>query len=290
MSPQTAKHDIFSQAEIDAFAPIMKIGLLATITPEGLPHITLLSSLKAASEKTLTWGQFTEGMSFHNVRANPKIGWLIMTLNKDLWRGTGRFTHTAASGEDFDWYNDVPMFRYNAYFGIHTVYYMDLIEHTGLQPLPMGAVVMAAIKTMFAKRFFLRKDTPVLNAWTKGLFNKLDGLKFLAYIDDAGFPKLVPVIQAQSAGNQHILFSTGAFTAEIKAIPRDTPMAVFGMSLDMTDVLVRGTYHGLRLVGPHRCGVLEVDWVYNPMPPVPGQIYPPVDLSPVREFDAPRRS
>jgi hypothetical protein len=51
----------FSQDEIRAFEPIMKIGLLATITPEGLPHITMLSSLKAAGERTLAWGQFTEG-------------------------------------------------------------------------------------------------------------------------------------------------------------------------------------------------------------------------------------
>ena len=286
MTQETSQYQSFSQAEMDAFAPIMKIGLLATITPEGLPHITLLSSLKAANEKTMTWGQFTEGKSFHNVRNNPRIGWLIMTLGKDLWRGTGRFSHTATAGDEFDWYNEVPMFRYNAYFGIHTVFYMDLIQHTGLQPLPMGAVIMAAVKTLFAKLLFMKKDANVLNAWTKTLFNKLDGLKFLAYIDENGYPKLLPIIQAQSAGGQHLLFSTGAFTKEIKAIPRGIPMAVFGMSLDMTDVLVRGNYHGLRLVGPHRCGVVEVDWVYNPMPPVPGQIYPPLALSPIREFDS----
>jgi hypothetical protein len=52
----------------------------------------------------------------------------------------------------------------------------------------------------------------------------------------------------------------------------------------MTDVLTRGTYEGLRWVGPHRCGVLAVDWVYNPMPPVPQQIYPPVPLEPVSDF------
>ena len=64
-------------------------------------------------------------------------------------------------------------------------------------------------------------------------------------------------------------------------------MAIFGLSLDMTDVLVRGTYHGMRLIGPHKCGLLEADWVYNPMPPVPQQIYPPLPLEPVREFDSP---
>ena len=275
----------FTAQEIDTFKPMMKIGLVATVTPKGFPHITMLSTLKASDETTLTWGQFTEGMSFGYARENPKVGWLIMTLDKDLWRGRGRFTHTEKHGKDFDWYNQVPMFRYNAYFGIHTVYYMDLIGHTGMHPLPMPAIILSAVKTIIAKTFFWKKGTEVLNHWTKSLFNKLDNLKFLAYIDQEGFPAIIPVIQAQSAGSQHLIFSTGAFTSEIKAIPTGVPVACFGLSLDMTDVLTRGTYQGLRWIGPHRCGVLAVDWVYSPMPPVPQQIYPPLPLEPVREFD-----
>ena len=275
----------FSQEEIKAFEPMMKIGLVGTVTPEGLPHLTLLSTLKACNETSMSWGQFTEGMSFEHVRKNSKVGWLIMNLQKDLWRGRGDFTHTQESGEDFDWYNQVPMFRYNAYFGIHTVYYMDLISHTGLQPLPMPSIILAAVKTMVAKLFFRKIGENVLNPWTKSLFNKLDNLKFIAYIDDEGYPYIIPAIQAQSAGDQHLIFSTGAFTEEIRAIPKGAPLAFFGLSLDMTDVLVRGTYQGLGWVGPHRCGVLSVDWVYNPMPPVPQQIYPLLPLEPVRDFD-----
>jgi hypothetical protein len=29
---------------------------------------------------------------------------------------------------------------------------------------------------------------------------------------------------------------------------------------------------------------MQVDWVYNPMPPVPGQVYPPVELKAVSEY------
>lgn len=284
MTPIQYTADAFTQDEIDAFEPIMKIGLLATITPEGFPHVTMLSSLKAADEKTLTCGQFTEGMSFQNVRENPKVAWLVMTLAKDMWRGRGVFTHAATSGVDFDAYNNVPMFRYNAYFGIHTVYYMDLVAHTGKQPLAMGPVIFAAIKTMLAKPFIGKKAPTILNPWTQGLFNKLDNLKFLAYVGEDGFPVIIPVIQAQAAGGQHLVFSTGAFTEELQSIPADVHMALFGLCLDMTDVLVRGVYQGLRWVGLQRCGVLAVDWVYNPMPPVPQQIYPPLPLEQVQEF------
>jgi hypothetical protein len=40
----------------------------------------------------------------------------------------------------------------------------------------------------------------------------------------------------------------------------------------------------MRRLGGVRAGVVQVDWVYNPMPPVPGQVYPPLELKPVVEF------
>ena len=276
--------DHFTNEEITTFEPMMKVGLVATVTPEGLPHVTMLSTLKAIDEHTLTWGQFTEGSSFQNVRQNPKVGWLIMTLSKDLWRGEGTFTHTATAGPEFDWYNQVPMFRYNAYFGIHTVYYMDLLGHTGKAPLPMNKIIKAAIKTVISRWFFPKKGQPVLNDWTRSLFNKLDNLKFLTYINENGYPVIIPAIQTQAAGTDHLIFATGPFTEELKAIPKGVPMTLFGLELNMTDVICRGIYQGLRRVGPHRCGVMGVDWVYSPMPPVPQQVYPPLPLEPVRKF------
>jgi hypothetical protein len=59
---------------------------------------------------------------------------------------------------------------------------------------------------------------------------------------------------------------------------------ILGASNMMEDVLMRGRYIGMRRFGGIRCGVVEVDWVYNSMPPVPGRIYPPVGLEAVREF------
>jgi len=67
-------------------------------------------------------------------------------------------------------------------------------------------------------------------------------------------------------------------------LPAGVPLAVFSMALTMEDVLLRGTYLGIRRLGGVRVGLVQVDWVYNPMPPVPGQIYPPVQLKPVVAF------
>jgi hypothetical protein len=81
-----------------------------------------------------------------------------------------------------------------------------------------------------------------------------------------------------------VLFSTSVYPDELMAIPKGAPLAVFNMALTMEDVLLRGRYQGIKRMGGVKAGVVEVDWVYNPMPPVTGQIYPPVELKAVKDF------
>jgi hypothetical protein len=275
----------FTECELEALRPMMKIGLLATVNGDGLPHVTLLSSLQANSAKQMIFGQFTEGLSKGYVRDNPRVGFLVMTLGKELWRGKADFTHSARQGPEFEMYNSTPMFRYNAYFGVHTVYFMDLVQQSGRQALPMGRVVAAALQTLVARTLCAgRSRQTVLNPWTRELMNKLDNLKFLAYVSADGYPEIVPVIQAQAADSERIIFSLGAFGAELGRVPANTTVAIFGMTLEMEDVLLRGEFLGFRRIGGVRCGEVRIDWVYSPMPPKPEQIYPGVVLEPVTTF------
>lgn len=275
----------FSQEDIEAHKPEMKIGLVATVNPQGQPHITLLSTLRAFSPTEMVWGQFAEGMSKDNIQRNPRTGWLILTLDKQIWRGKATFTHTAVTGPEFEFFNNTPLFRYNAYFGIHKVYYMNLVEQSGRQALPMNNVVIAAVKTSLARTLHpQRSGHPVMNGWTRSLVNKMDNLKFISYVDTDGYPVIVPVIQGQTSGTSEVIFSTGAYGEDIRRIPAGVSMAFFCMSFSMEDVLLRGAYQGITHRGGLQCGAMMVDWVYSPMPPVAGQVYPPVELEPVREF------
>jgi hypothetical protein len=275
----------FDEADIKATEHILKVGLLATINEEGLPHLTLISSLQACSATQVAWGQFTEGLSKEFIRRNPLAGFMVMTLEKELWRGKATFCRSANDGPEYEAYNNTPMFRYNAYFGIHTVYYMDLVGHTGRQSLPMGRIVVGALLTMAAKSLGRKPEgATALNPWTCDLFDKMDALKFLAYVDTDGYPAIIPVIQAQAWSSGGVIFSTTAFGDELAAIPVGKPVAILGMALSMEDVLVRGPFGGLGRIGGVRCGTVQVEWVYNSMPPVPQQIYPPVALERVRDF------
>ena len=275
----------FSAEDIQSTQPEMKVGLLATVTQTGLPHVTLISSLMACGPSQISFGQFTEGMSKKHILNNPKVGFLIMSLDKNLWRGKATYAHSAKEGREYDLYNNIPMFRYNAYFGVHTVYYMDLVMHTGKAPLPMNKIIFAAVQTTLARTLGRKlAEKSVLNGWTRRFVDKIDNLKFLSYVGEDGYPLIIPAIQTQSLDAQHVLFSTSVFTEELEAIPAGADIAVFSMALTMEDVLLRGKYLGLCRLGGVKTGVVKVDWVYNPMPPVPGQIYPPLEITPVTEY------
>jgi hypothetical protein len=275
----------FSDQDIESFKPEMKIGLLATVNEQGLPHLTLISTLQASSATELFWGQFSEGQSKVNIKKNPRASFLIMTLDKNLWRGKANFTRTAKSGKEYDILNDTPMFRYNAYFGIHTVYYMDLVEQTGKEPLPMNKVIQAAVKTMVAKTLAGKgSGKPVLNYFTNKLIDKIDNLKFLAYVDKDGYPFIVPVIQSQTAGSDRVIFSSSVFAGDLEAIPAGSTVAFFCMSFEMQTVLLRGTYKGIHGIGGVECGEIEVNWVYSPMPPKMEQVYPMKKLEKITSF------
>lgn len=277
----------FTEQDIASLRPAMKVGILATVSDSGLPHVTLLSSLQAVSPTALTFGQFIEGRSKSFIRKNPRAGFLVMTLQREMWRGAALFTRTAREGPEFDGYNQVPMFRYNAYFGIHTVYYLDLVRHGGKEPLPMGRIASAALGTAAACVFDRAPGgREALNPWTRRLLAGLANPKFAAWIGPDGFPRIVPAFAARAASSSRILCSVLAYRDELEEIPSGAAVALFGMTLSMEDVLVRGTSRGIRGAGPARCLELEVDWVYNPMPPVPGQIYPAEELRAVTKFSA----
>ena len=148
----------------------------------------------------------------------------------------------------------------------------------------MARIIPAALLTRALRAVEGRTgDVPVMNPFTVGLFNQLDALKLLAWVDSAGWPQLIPVVQCQAADTGHLVFSTLAWGDELRAVPTGTEVAVFAANTKMESVLVRGAMRfGRRLGVPY--GAVDVDWVYNSMPPAHGQIHPPVPLEPVTRF------
>ena len=249
-----------------------KIGLVVTGDKDGYPHITFISSLQSLGDDQMTFGKFCEGLSKKHVVERPDVGFLALNGDMDFLRGSAVYTHTANTGEEFDNYNAKPMFRYNTYFGFNTIYYMNLEDITPLEKLNMGKIVIGAILTRIAAPVHARSNNKALTFVGKGLFAKLDGLKFIAYTDENKKFKIIPIIQAGPAGTDRIAFSLLPFGKELKRIPKGCKAAILAVNLKMESVLVKGVYQGVS--GLPRIGTLNIEKVYNSMPPKNEYIYP----------------
>ncbi|MGD0168831.1 MAG: hypothetical protein ABSE54_03805 [Smithella sp.] len=274
----------FSEADMKALEPAEKIGIIATVTPEGLPHISLLTSVMAATPNQLIVGEFCKGKSKEYMQHTRKVGFAVLTMDKKLRRGKALWTHLKKEGPEYEIYNKQPMFRYNTYFGINTVHYFDLIETSTGNSLPLFSIVKSALLTKLAKSAAKGSPEQVLSYFGENIFNKLDSIKLLSFIDNDGFPAIIPVLQCQTAGSSRLAFNPGAFGTQLKALKAGMTVAVFCMTMQMEDVLVRGKFNGYSRHRGINLGTLDIDWVYNSMPPNHGQIYPPVPLKRVVNF------
>ncbi len=281
-------HTRIDEADLPRLAPDAKIALLATVDEAGRPHVSLITSLEAKTPTELMFGQFTEGRSKRHVRRDPRTAFAFLTPDRTLWRGTARWTGCATEGEDYEAYNRKPMFRYNSYFGIHTVHYLDLQENTGPARLPLlGMAAGIAVTALARGGAGTGIDDPVMTAWTERHLARAATLKFLAYVRPDGYPWIVPMVPCVPADRRRLLFSPSVYRDELAGLVEGQPVAVFGATMDAESVLVRGPFGGFSRCRGLKVGTVDVDWIYNSMPPKHGQVYPRPPLEPVREFGSP---
>lgn len=268
--------------DIKDFSNTYKIGLVAVKDSEGDMHVTLLSSLMNKGDDKMMIGEFIVGLSKDFIHKNPKTGFFIMNMSKEFWTGKMNFLpEVKTEGEDYIMYNSLPLYRFNTYFGINKVHYADLIDITERTKLNMGGIVINALKVAAAKIFMAGdKKKEVLKPWAKKLTAKIDTLMFISYEGEDGYPKLVPIIQGQSASSSRIVFTAKPYDKMLLDLKDNTRVAIFAMTLSMETVLVKGVFHGFK----NGFGYVDIDRVYNSMPPKHGYIYPQVKQVAVENF------
>lgn len=274
----------FTDEDIRALAPNEKVALVATVNPGGLPHITLLTSLQALTPDTMIMGEFSRGLSKDYMQKNNRIGFLMMTLDRRMCRGTARWTRLKKEGPEYELMNEKPMFRYNTYFGVNTVHYFDLVSTTAREGLPMGRILISALTTALARGAVRRRIGEVLKPFAMSIIDRADTLKFISYVNPEGYPVIIPLIQCRAADSGRLAFSPSPYGDELAAIPKGATVAVFALTMKMEDLLVRGIYNGIKRRRGFSLGTVDIEWAYNSMTPAHGQIYPETALDPVTRF------
>jgi hypothetical protein len=274
-----------ADADIKAFARDAKIGLLATVNADGQPHLTLITSIQARGPRELTFGQFTEGLSKTHLRHDPKAGFLILTPDRNVWRGKARWTHAMKAGADYELYNRKPMFRYNAYCGIHTVHYLDLVDLAGKERLSKTRLLIETLALTLARRLIGRREhRRALSPWAQRHLATVTTLKFAAWVAEDGYPVITPPIACRAIDGGRLALRSIRARRGLDGPTDGQRVAVFAVNQQMESVLVRGRFTGWRRHAGLTTGALDVDWVYNSMPPKQGQIYPLAPIEPVTAF------
>lgn len=263
-------NDKIKSEDMKKFETSYKVGLVATLEENGDPHVSLLSTLMAKSEKEMMLGKFIFGESNENLLRNPKAGFLIMSLDKEFWTGKMTYTHYLKNGEDYELYNRQPIYRYNSYFGIDSVYYLDLLEISEGRALDMAGIVANSLRVMLARSRFKRDNAQkAMKPWAFELMRKMGTMAFISFVDKDGYPAIIPCIQLQAADSETLVLSSSPYKSELERIPAGARVAVFGANLKFESVLLKGVFSGFS----GGLATVKIDRVYNSMPPKHGYIY-----------------
>lgn len=262
------------------FASPYKVALIATHDPEGQVHITLLSSLMNRGDDEMVVGEFVKGLSKDFFHERPQAGFLIMNLSKEFWTGSMDFYDKKTEGPEYITFNEMTLFRFNTYFGVHTVHYAKLRDISDRRKLNLAGIGLNMVRVRLASPFFKGRGPEVFNAWTRQHTGKAGTLSFLGFTDPDGYPRILPVIQAMSVSNNRILLTAAPYKGLAEGLKDGDPASIFAANLDMEAVLLKGRYH--KLAGG--LAAVDVDRVYNCMPPIHRYIYPPTPWQTVTEF------
>ncbi len=278
--------ETFKAEDIKLIEPLEKLGIYATVNPDGLPHLTFINSLMALDNRSMAFGQFVRGDSKWFMQNYPRISFFILSPHvKRMWLGKAKWTHKKSDGPELERYKEMPMQRYNAYFPINVVHYLDLVETTAALRLPVPAILFSTIVTGLAKsRAATGLEDRILKPYAEKLFNKLTTFKFFSFVGDDGYPQIVPFVQCMAADSRRLAFSPAMLGEKVKTLAPGTDIAAYCLSTTLESVLTRGTFIGYRNYLGIKLGIIDMNWVYNSMPPNAGQIYPEVKLLPVVDF------
>ena len=196
----------FTEEEIKYFDNPYKVAIIATVDEDGDIHMFNASTLMNKGDDEMMFGEFVRGKSKNLIYRNPKTGFFIMSVDQHFWTGSMDFTHSVTEGEDYVYMNQYQLFRFNTYFGVCEVHYADLKNISEMKKLNLPGVIANALKVMAMKPFFAGdKNKKMLRPWAQKFMNGLITLEFLGYMGEDGYPKIVPVIQAQAASSSWLL-------------------------------------------------------------------------------------
>ena len=155
---------------------------------------------------------------------------------------------------------------------VYKTYFNKVKAASAIRDINLFGIIKGIVANLFGKRKYKTGNLEErLPKFGMKLFNGPIFPKFIAYLDPKdNYPVIIPCFQARAIENKTIIFTLSQFKEDLKRIPEKAKVGVFVMDFELETLLVKGTFQGIS--GSR--GVIDIEKVYNSMPPRQGYIYP----------------
>jgi hypothetical protein len=263
-----------------------KLDFYGTIGNDSRVHITVLNSILKLDDDTLVWGQFCQGLSKKNQMSNHKVCFLMLTPDMQVLTGHADWFESKTAGPELDMYNNIPRYRYNSYNGYSPIHYLKIARLDEQYLLDVDDYKSCLLKSEKAKTLISQGQHPdAISIYTRNYFEDPLSFKVLGFVDENGYPKIIPLIQCSLSKANRVVFVQEPNSDILSNIKDNEQVAIYTITLDrMYSVLVKGSLIWTK-VNEDTVGIVEIDQVYNPMMPKAGYIYPKPKLERTQVFE-----
>jgi hypothetical protein len=247
---------------------------MATRSAEGAPNVVPCVSIMPADDQpdTLFFGNFLLRKSIKNLQADPRLAVMVITPELKGWILKCDFVEFQRTGPYVDRQMSSNLLRYNAYTGIRNA---GILRVLSVENRFTISKLQVALDYLIARLQTRRVSGKPEVRHPSGLevtqvplpvrreFARMVAVKVLAWIGEDGYPRLVPALSMQPAGEHAFVGWLGG-----KELPRPPAGAQAATNILTFEAI---SYQAKGLWQPFgRAGALQVQEVYAGGPPYPG--------------------
>ncbi len=248
---------------------------IGTIDEDQMPRITIISSLALWDDKTLVFGDVFRGISKVNFKKRPTTFTAI--INNELTTVYATWQSEAIAGEKFELMGNLRTTRYNTTGGFARIQSFELGKYirNGWQLNEQEQKRSKEETCRLASRIKCDSDVVALNVFAYRIATSEHSVKMLCYINEKGYPIVIPTSQALPISPNKMVFRTTPLNDDFKKIAPGAKIAILSYDLvkELGAILAQGVYSSEYIDGLEM-GILDIEKVYCSSGQTPQYIYP----------------
>jgi hypothetical protein len=246
------------------------VKFMATIGDDGWPNVVPLLSVTPWDKDTLCFVRLMVWKTRKNLEDRKKVAVSALGLTSSL-EILGEFTGFEKSGAKLEFFNTQPIYRYNAYFGAGQVGVIKVVGDKGWSKAALWRLLQARL--ISGENGAHSCGPEVMPQVVAEKFQRILAAKFISWIDDSGWPRLMPAQGAFPIGANKMGIA-GCRSLFAKLEP-GKPLALSVLATEPISYQVKGKFAGIQARNGLNFAMIDLEKSYSCAPPLPGeQIYP----------------